>query len=163
LIQGENGTGKELIARAIHYNSPRNSKPFTAINCAAIPENLLESELFGYEKGAFTGATKSKTGRFEMAGDGTLFLDEIGDLTKSSLESIWNHERYVELRRRLVEHGVTGILRLQRLNLRIELLVSCAEYPGSGAPLYCSQADPTSLKRALFLNRATKAWFFRLT
>jgi len=80
LISGESGTGKELIARAIHYNSPRRSAPFTAINCAAIPENLIESELFGYEAGAFTGATHRKTGLFESSSKGTLFLDEIGDL-----------------------------------------------------------------------------------
>jgi DNA-binding NtrC family response regulator len=80
LIQGESGTGKELIARAIHYNSPRRTCPFTAINCAAIPENLIESELFGYEPGAFTGATHRKIGLFESTDKGTLFLDEIGDL-----------------------------------------------------------------------------------
>ncbi|MDI6728859.1 MAG: sigma-54 dependent transcriptional regulator [Thermodesulfovibrionales bacterium] len=80
LIQGESGTGKELIARAIHYNSPRRTGPFTAINCAAIPENLIESELFGYEPGAFTGATHRKIGIFESSDKGTLLLDEIGDL-----------------------------------------------------------------------------------
>jgi transcriptional regulator with PAS, ATPase and Fis domain len=80
LIQGENGTGKELVARAIHFNSPRKSKPFVAVNCGAIPENLVESELFGYEKGAFTGANTRKLGRFQFASGGTLFLDEIGDL-----------------------------------------------------------------------------------
>jgi DNA-binding NtrC family response regulator len=80
LVQGESGTGKELVARAIHYNSPRKTGPFTAINCAAIPENLIESELFGYEPGAFTGATHRKIGLFESSHNGTLFLDEIGDL-----------------------------------------------------------------------------------
>lgn len=82
LITGETGTGKELIARAIHENSTRKGNPFIKINCAAIPENLMESELFGYEKGAFTGAVQKKPGRFEMAHKGTLFLDEIGDLPK---------------------------------------------------------------------------------
>lgn len=83
LIRGESGTGKELIAKAIHNNSNRKEKPFIRVNCAAIPENLLESELFGYEKGAFTGAVKSKPGKFSLAHGGTIFLDEIGDMTKT--------------------------------------------------------------------------------
>jgi Nif-specific regulatory protein len=80
LIRGESGTGKELIAHAIHYNSPRAKKPFVKVSCAALPDTLIESELFGYEKGAFTGAQARKLGRFELAEGGTLFLDEIGDL-----------------------------------------------------------------------------------
>ena len=80
LIVGESGTGKELAARAIHYNSPRRTKPFTAVNCAAIPENLIESELFGYEPGSFTGAVSRSIGLFESSNGGTIFLDEIGDL-----------------------------------------------------------------------------------
>src|SRR5687767_9128851 len=81
LITGESGTGKELIARAIYGHSQRNEKPFLAINCAAIPENLLESELFGHERGAFTGAANQRIGKFEQCHGGTIFLDEIGDMT----------------------------------------------------------------------------------
>jgi len=84
LLRGESGTGKELIAHAIHYNSLRAHKPFIKVSCAALPETLIESELFGYEKGAFTGAQGRKRGRFEMADGGTLFLDEIGDLNVST-------------------------------------------------------------------------------
>ena len=83
LVRGESGTGKELVARAIHYNSPRANKPLIEISCASFPETLLESELFGYEKGAFTGADSRKKGRFELAHEGTIFLDEIGDISEN--------------------------------------------------------------------------------
>ena len=84
LIRGESGTGKEMIAHAIHYNSPRAKKAFVKVSCAALPESLIESELFGYERGAFTGAQGTKKGRFELADGGTLFLDEIGELSPST-------------------------------------------------------------------------------
>jgi Nif-specific regulatory protein len=88
LIRGETGTGKELIAGAIHHNSPRSGRNFVKVNCAALQENLLESELFGHEKGAFTGADKQRIGRFEQADGGTLFLDEIGDMSPNTQAKI---------------------------------------------------------------------------
>ncbi len=98
LVRGETGTGKELIARAIHYNSPDADEPFLPINCTAIPESLLESELFGHVKGAFTGATADRRGRFALAGRGTMFLDEIGDTSAEFqtklLRVLENHEYY---------------------------------------------------------------------
>jgi len=98
LITGESGTGKELIAEAIHYNSPRRAKAFIKLNCVAIPETLLESELFGYEKGAFTGASRQKLGKFELANGGTLLLDEIGDMSLATQAKLLRvlQEREVE-------------------------------------------------------------------
>ena len=97
LIQGESGTGKELIAKAIHNNSPRKDKPFIAVNCAAIPETLIESELFGHVKGAFTGAHQDRIGRFELANQGTIFLDEIAEMslsTQAKLLRVIQEERF---------------------------------------------------------------------
>jgi len=96
LIQGETGTGKDRVAEAIHRNSPRRDAPFVRMNCASLPDNLLESELFGHEKGAFTGADQMRMGRFEMANDGTLFLDEVGNMSANTqakvLRAIQNQE-----------------------------------------------------------------------
>ncbi len=112
LISGETGTGKELIAAAIHRNSPRRNNPFVKINCAAIAENLMESELFGYEKGAFTGAVVTKQGKFEMAHRGTLFLDEIGEFPK---------DMQVKLLRVIQEHEFerVGGLRIIKVDVRL--------------------------------------------
>jgi two-component system nitrogen regulation response regulator NtrX len=97
LIVGENGTGKELVARAIHHLSPRNTRPLVEVNCAAIPEDLIESELFGHERGAFTGASERRRGRFDLANNGTLFLDEIGDMslkTQAKILRILEEQRF---------------------------------------------------------------------
>ncbi len=99
IIIGESGTGKELIAQAIHYNSLRKDKPFVALNCGALPHNLLESELFGHKKGAFTGATEDKAGLIESANDGTLFLDEIGNLSIEAQKGLLRFLQEKELRR----------------------------------------------------------------
>jgi two-component system, NtrC family, response regulator len=115
LITGETGTGKELVARAIHDQSERSHEPFVAINCAAIPEALLESELFGYEKGAFTGADSQRTGRFEKAQKGTLFLDEIGELGLGL---------QTKLLRFLQEHKVERIGGRQLIDLDVRVLAA---------------------------------------
>jgi DNA-binding NtrC family response regulator len=100
LIRGESGTGKEIVARLIHTRSDRNKEPFVKVNCAAIPRDLLEAELFGYEKGAFTGAHKTKPGRFEVANNGTMFLDEIGDMPmelQSKLLQVLEQQEFVRV------------------------------------------------------------------
>ena len=112
LILGESGTGKELVARTIHYNSPRRNRPLIPINCAAIPEGLLESELFGHEKGAFTGATHLRVGRFEQADGGTLFLDEIGEMSPALQAKLLRVLQYKEFER-------VGGTRTIRVNVRI--------------------------------------------
>jgi len=118
LITGESGSGKELIARAIHFNSPRSNKSFIAINCSAIPENLLESELFGYVKGAFTGANKDKKGLFEEATGGTLFLDEVGDLPLSLQVKILRAIQEEEIRRVGANHSIKIDVRLIAATLK---------------------------------------------
>ena len=115
LIQGESGTGKELIARSIHHHSGRSGRPFMAVNCAAIPRELLESELFGYEKGAFTGATERKAGRLESARGGTIFLDEIGDMAL---------ELQAKLLRVLQEREFQRVGGLQTLGLEARVLAA---------------------------------------
>ena len=106
LVTGESGVGKELVARAIHYNSSKKDNPLVVVNCGAIPENLLESELFGYEKGAFTGAVGTRLGRFELANGGSIFLDEIGDMSFNLQVKLLRvlQERTFETDRRLKNH-----------------------------------------------------------
>jgi Nif-specific regulatory protein len=99
LLRGESGTGKELLAEAIHNLSPRKNKPFIKLNCAALPSDLLESELFGYERGAFTGAVGNKKGRFELAHNGTLFLDEIGELSPEAQAKLLRATQEGEIQR----------------------------------------------------------------
>ncbi|MGL5634316.1 MAG: sigma 54-interacting transcriptional regulator [Sarcina sp.] len=112
LIRGESGTGKELIAKFIHNESKRKEKPFVRVNCAAIPENLLESELFGYEKGAFTGAIKAKPGKFEIANGGTIFLDEIGDMPMSMQVKLLRVLQEMEIER-------IGALKPTKIDVRV--------------------------------------------
>ncbi len=115
LLEGASGTGKELVANALHFNSPRKDKPFVAVNCSALAETLLESELFGHEKGAFTGAVSMKKGRFEIADGGTLFLDEIGELS-SALQ--------VKLLRVLQERVVERVGGLKAIPVNIRLIAA---------------------------------------
>src|SRR5216683_4090423 len=112
LLQGESGTGKEVIARLIHARSPRGNRPFVAINCAALPEHLLESELFGYERGAFTGAQQTKPGQVEIAAGGVLFLDEVSEM---SLAAQAKFLRFLQER----EFQRLGGTRIQKANVRV--------------------------------------------
>ncbi len=115
LIEGESGTGKELVAKSIHFNSPRRNKPFIAVNCCALTESLLESELFGHEKGSFTGAVAMKKGRFELADGGTLFLDEIGELPQNL---------QVKLLRVLQEKTIERVGGVKPITVNIRVLVA---------------------------------------
>ena len=125
LIRGETGTGKELIARAIYQHSDRAKAPFIAINCAAIPETLLESELFGHERGAFTGAENRRIGRFEQADHGTIFLDEIGDMTLGT---------QVKLMRVLQEHCLQRLGGKETIPVDVRVLAATHPRPGSRHP-----------------------------
>ena len=115
LITGESGTGKEVLAKSIHYVSPRKEKPFIAVNIPALPETLLESELFGHEKGAFTGADKAKKGRFELADGGTIFLDEIGDIPINL---------QVKLLRVLQEHQIEKVGSSKNINIDVRIIAA---------------------------------------
>jgi two-component system NtrC family response regulator len=115
LITGESGTGKEVLAKSIHYVSPRKDKPFIAVNIPALPETLLESELFGHEKGAFTGAEKTKKGRFELADGGTIFLDEIGDIPINL---------QVKLLRVLQEHQIERLGSTENINIDVRIIAA---------------------------------------
>jgi len=124
LISGGSGTGKELIARAIHYNSSRGDKPMVVINCGAIPEELLESELFGHEKGSFTGAYKSRTGRFEMANGGSIFLDEIGEMSPAlqvKLLRILQEQRFEKVGGTKTIHTDVRIIAATNKNLTVAI------------------------------------------
>ncbi len=115
IIQGESGTGKELVAKAIHYNSPRRSRPFVALNCASLSESILESELFGHEKGSFTGADATRIGRFEYADGGTLLLDEVGDLPVST---------QIKLLRVIEERQITRVGSNESIAVDVRLLAA---------------------------------------
>jgi DNA-binding NtrC family response regulator len=131
LLQGESGTGKELAARALHFNSTRKDRPFVAVSCSAIPETLLESELFGYEKGAFTGAVRQRIGKFEEAHTGTLFLDEIGDIAPSVQTKLLR-----VLQEKSIERiGGSGLVNIETrivvaTNRDLELMVSHGDFRG---------------------------------
>jgi len=124
LLAGESGVGKDMIARAIHQHSPRKDRPFVKINCTAIPENLMESELFGYEKGAFTGANISKPGKFEQANTGTVMLDEIGDVPPSvqvKLLRVLQEREFERLGSNKTQHTDVRVIAATNVDLRAAL------------------------------------------
>ena len=123
LIQGETGTGKELVAQAIHQNSPRKNKPFVALNCAALSENILESELFGHVKGAFTDASADRVGKFEYAHGGTLFLDEVGDMPLAT---------QIKLLRVLENNEITRVGSNDPIKVNVRILSATNSQPGRG-------------------------------
>src|SRR5207302_9017328 len=124
LLCGESGVGKDMIARAIHHHSPRAGRPFVKINCTALPENLMESDLFGYEKGAFTGANLTKPGKFEQADTGTVFLDEIGDVPAAiqvKLLRILQEREFERLGSNVTRHIDVRVVAATNQNLRAAL------------------------------------------
>ena len=121
LIYGESGTGKELVARALHYQSDRRARPFYAVNVAALPESILEAELFGYEKGAFTGADARKVGLFEQASGSSLFLDEVGDLKR---------DLQVKLLRTLQEREILRVGGNERIHIDIRIVAATSRTSG---------------------------------
>jgi len=137
LVEGESGTGKELVARAVHALSPRRGKPFIAVNCAALPETLLESELFGHEKGAFTGAAERRLGRFELADEGTIFLDEVGEMAPAT---------QVKLLRVLEDRSFFRVGGVQPIKVDVRVIA----------------ASNKSLKEAVALGRFRDDLFYRL-
>jgi DNA-binding NtrC family response regulator len=137
LIEGESGTGKELVAKAVHALSPRRGKPFIAVNCAALPETLLESELFGHEKGAFTGAAERRLGRFELADEGTIFLDEVGEMAPAT---------QVKLLRVLEDHSFFRVGGVQPIKVDVRVIA----------------ASNKSLKEGVALGRFRDDLFYRL-
>ena len=168
LIQGENGTGKELVARAIHQNSRRKSKPFVPLNISALPESILESELFGHEQGAFTGAAARRIGKFEYANGGTLFLDEVGEMpmeTQIKLLRVLEDRKITRLGRR---HSAEAII--EQVNPRGETIywigpAGNARDAGEGTDFHATancQVSITPLQVDLTEHSSLGAWSQRL-